>query len=276
MQASKLRNSPELSRPLLLELNTGPNSNGLWWLLLLLGPLLFFQRRLQFEIQGILLLITRRQDLAIALFSLLFFPGILLHEASHYLAARVLFVRTGRVSLLPQTLPNGRLRMGYVETEKVDWFRDALIGTAPLLAGGLVVAWIGLYQLDLDQFWAVIRSQGILAGFQALGDLFSRADFWLWLYLAFTISNTMFPSSSDRRAWLPVASFVLLLVGLSLLLGAGQWMIENAAGPFNQALLAVDVVLGISLALHVVLFIPLVLLRHLLSRLTGFKVQVGE
>ena len=62
--------------------------NGLMWLLLLLGPLLFLQHHLHREIQAIFLLLTRRAEIAIMLFSLLFLPGVLLHEGSHYLAAR--------------------------------------------------------------------------------------------------------------------------------------------------------------------------------------------
>ena len=61
------------------------NLDGLWWLLLLLGPLLLLQRSLHREIQVLFLVVTRRPDIAIALFSVLFFPGVLLHEGSHYL-----------------------------------------------------------------------------------------------------------------------------------------------------------------------------------------------
>ena len=58
--------------------------NDLVWLLLVLGPLLFLQRRLHTDIQLIFLHLTRRLELAIMCFSLLFFPGVLLHEGSHY------------------------------------------------------------------------------------------------------------------------------------------------------------------------------------------------
>ena len=34
-------------------------------------------------------MITRRPEMAVALFSLLFFPGVLLHETSHYLMAKI-------------------------------------------------------------------------------------------------------------------------------------------------------------------------------------------
>ena len=52
--------------------------DGLWWLLLMLGPLLLIQPRLHLEIQAVFLLLTRRPALSIGLFSLLFFPGVLL------------------------------------------------------------------------------------------------------------------------------------------------------------------------------------------------------
>ena len=67
--------------------------DGLIWLLALLAPALFLQRRLHFELQAIFLLITRHENAAIGMFSLLFLPGVLLHELSHFLMARLLGVR---------------------------------------------------------------------------------------------------------------------------------------------------------------------------------------
>ena len=79
-------------------------------LLLMLISLYFLQHRLHFEIQATFMLLTHRAEIALALFSLLFFPGVFLHETSHYLLARLLGVRTGHFSLLPEPLPDGRLR----------------------------------------------------------------------------------------------------------------------------------------------------------------------
>jgi hypothetical protein len=58
--------------------------DGLAWLLLMLGPLLLLQPVLHREIQAVFLLLTRRPALTIGLFSLIFFPGVLLHEGSHF------------------------------------------------------------------------------------------------------------------------------------------------------------------------------------------------
>jgi hypothetical protein len=68
---------------------------GFLYLLLLFPPLIYLQRFLQREIQSIFLLITRQADISTALFSLLFLPGVLLHETSHYLMAHLLVFKTG-------------------------------------------------------------------------------------------------------------------------------------------------------------------------------------
>lgn len=260
------------SRRLYPEVGSLEQLNGLWWLLLLLGPLLFFIRRLHFEIQAVLLLLTRRVDVSTLLFALLFLPGVFLHEASHYLMARLLRVPTGRFSLVPQPLASGKLRMGFVETARTDLLRDALIGSAPLIAGGIVVAYLGIGQLGLIDLWGVINQVPPPEIPSRIGLLVSSPDFWLWFYLAFTVSSTMFPSSSDRRAWLPLLLVALLLLAIGLLFGAGPWLLANLGEPFNRALLAVDAVLGISLSLHLVLLLPTLALRLLLSRLTGYKI----
>lgn len=246
--------------------------DGLVWLLLLLGPLLFLQRALHRETQAIFLMLTRRADIALALFSLLFFPGVLLHESSHYIMARLLGVRTGRFSLVPRPMPGGRLQLGFVETAGADWARDALIGAAPLMTGGAFVAYAGVYQLGLAGLWQGFLSGGPGVVLAALPSLYTRPDFWLWFYLAFTISSTMLPSPSDRRAWLPILSITAVLLGVSLLAGAGPWLLENLASPMDRVMQAVAVVFAISVFIHVALVPPLWGIRSLLGRMLGLRV----
>lgn len=242
------------------------------WLLLVLGPLLFLQRRLHAEIQAIFLILTRRADLTVALFSVLFFPGVLLHEGSHYLLARLLGVRTGRFSLLPRPMPNGLLQLGFVETARAGWLGDALIGLAPLLVGGAVVAYGGLARLGLLETWQQLQAQPApalspVAWKQIAVGILQRPDAWLWLYLTFTISSTMFPSAADRRAWLPVTIVLAGVLGIGLLAGAGPWMAQRIAPAFHQVLWAVSMVFGVSLFLHLLLLLPVWGLRSLLQAL---------
>lgn len=82
----------------------------------------------------------------------------------------------------------------------------------------------------------------------------------------------MMPSRSDRRAWLPVAVIVVIFLLLALTVGAGPWMWENLAAPFNQISQVLALVFGISLAIHVILIFPLFVARKLLTRLTGLNV----
>jgi len=252
-------------------LTTPIHLDGIWWLLLTLGPLLILQRLLHREVQAIFLLITRRVDIAMMLFSLVFFPGVLLHEGSHYLMARLLGVPTGRFSLVPHPLPNGKLQLGYVETASTDWLRDALVGAAPLLAGGLFVAYAGLARLGLLTMWRQYSLGGppLMPG--ALQDAFNQPDFWPWFYLTFSVSSTMLPSASDRRAWVPLTFTVIILLGLSLIAGAGPWLAANLASPLNLILQSVAVVFGISILVHLVLLPPLWVLRHLISWVTGLE-----
>jgi hypothetical protein len=230
--------------------------NGLAWLVIALGPLVIFQRVLHRSIQTILLLLTRRADLAMFCFSILFFPGVLLHEGSHYLAARLLGVRTGGFSVFPRPLADGRLQLGYVETARADPLRETLIGAAPLISGGLFVAFAGVNRLHLPALWTQVQAGGFSVLLPAFSNLLSQPDFWLWFYLLFTISSTMLPSASDRRAWLPVALIGSLLLVLSLLAGAGPWLMLNLAPYLNRLLGAAAMVFFISDFAHLLLIIP--------------------
>jgi hypothetical protein len=244
----------------------------LLWLLLSLGPLLLLQRWLHREVQTIFLLLTRRSDLSITLFAVLFFPGVLLHEGSHYLAAKLLRVRTGRFSIIPHPLPGGRLQMGYVETAASDWVRDTLIGAAPLITGGLFVAYAGLQRLGLLEVWQAYDLGGWEAALAMIPQITAQSDFWLWFYLTLVVSSTMLPSASDRRAWMPLGLVILALLGASLLAGAGPWLEQNLAPLLSTLFLSVAVVFGISAGMHLLFVLPLWFLRSLLARLLGLEV----
>lgn len=245
----------------------------LGWLIGLTLALIFLQRRLHFETQAIFFLITRRTDLALALFSLLFFPGVILHEVSHYVMARILQVKTGNFSLLPQSLPDGRLRLGFVETSSTDLIRDALIGIAPLVAGGTFVAYAVLFPLGLQIYLEGLGDAVWQDFLVLLRNLPARPDFWIWFYLTFAVSSTMLPSASDRRAWLPVIVLSILLVGLAALAGAGPWLMQNAAPQLNSAFFAIAAVFGISVVIHLVLVLPLWGFRSLLMKVMGLSFQ---
>jgi hypothetical protein len=245
---------------------------GLIWLAALLGLFLAAQRWLHRQIHAILLMSTRRPNLSLGLFSLIFFPGVFLHEASHYIVAAMLRVRTGRFSLMPKVLPDGTLRMGYVETAQTDVVRDALIGTAPLFTGGAVVTLIGIYVLPVGHLFEFINRGSWELVWAALRLLPAQPDFWLWFYLVFAISSTMLPSASDRRAWLPIAIPLMVLLLLALVAGAGPWMLANLAPGLNTLVQALDMIFSISLAVHLALGLPVGLLAALVSKVTGLRV----
>jgi hypothetical protein len=242
------------------------------YLLLILIPMIYLQRFLQREIQAIFLLITRQPDTSMALFSLLFLPGVFLHEASHFITAQVLGVKTGRFSIIPRKLEGGRIRLGYVETAQTDFFRDAMIGIAPLVTGGLFVAFAGVYRLGLDTIWVNIIQGQVSAISQAIKTAAYQPDFWLWFYLVFTVSSTMLPSESDRRGWIPVILVMAGLLGIILIIGVGPWVITNFGKAFLTAMNAVTLVFGITLMIHLLFLPPAWLIRKIISRIVGLQV----
>jgi len=247
--------------------------DGFLWLLLALVILLYLQRSMHREVQAVLLLLTRNPGVTIAVFSLLFFPGVLLHEGSHFVIARLLGVRTGRFSVIPQAQADGRLRLGYVETARTGLLRDALIGAAPLILGMLFIAFASINRLHLVFLWDTLRTAQWDLFWLGLSTVPTLSDFWLWFYLTFAVSSTMLPSASDRRAWLPLALVAGVLLALMLLAGAGPWMLAHLAPPVNDFLRASALLLAVSVIIHALLIPPFWALHRLLARVTGLDIQ---
>ena len=246
---------------------------GLFWFLVIFLPLVVLQRLLHREIQAVLLILTRSPQLTIGLFSVLFFPGVFLHELSHLLMAKMLGVPTQGFSLIPHVVGGGRLQMGYVETQQTDIVRDSLIGLAPLITGTLLIAYAGLNRLQLGLLLGTLTSGHIDLFWAGLRQLPAAKDFYLWFYLAFTVSSTMMPSESDRHAWLPLGLWTAVLLAIGLLAGAGPWMLQNIAPALNDFLDALATLFGLSLGLHIALLLPTLLAHQAAAKVTGLDVR---
>jgi hypothetical protein len=246
--------------------------SGLFWFVVMLAPLIFLQRLLHREIQSVFLILTRDARITMGIFSLIFLPGVFLHELSHFVMAKILRVPTGRFSLFPQSLPDGRLQLGYVETGRADMIRDSLIGAAPLIIGTLFVAFVAIDRLQMRVLWDVFRNGQMSLFWLGMRTLPGVGDFYLWFYLVFAVSSTMTPSESDRHAWIELAISIGVLFAITLLLGAGPWMLSNVAPHISSFLGFVAVIFGLSNFVHILLILPMALMHKLLARVTGLDV----
>jgi hypothetical protein len=246
--------------------------SGLLWFILMLVPLILLQRLLHREIQAVFLILSRDPRITMGIFSIIFLPGVFLHELSHFVMAKILQVRTGRFSLLPQSLPDGRLQLGYVETVRADIVRDSLIGAAPLIVGTLFVAYVAIDRFEMRILWEVFRDGQFSLFWMGVRALPNVQDFYLWFYLVFAVSSTMMPSESDRHAWLVLLISIGVLFSITLIFGAGPWMLSNLAPRLSNFLGFVAVIFGLSNVVHVVLILPTALIHKLLARMTGVDV----
>jgi hypothetical protein len=207
------------------------------------------------------------------LYSIVMFPGVLVHEMSHWLMATFLGARTGRFSVVPERLPDGSLRLGYVETERTDVFREALIGVAPLLFGSTIVIAISYGLLGIGPVGEALARGDVGAALQGLQVVIAAPDAWLWVYIVFTVSNSMLPSASDRRAWLPLLVFVGVLLALLVYAGFDALVLNLINGPVDTAIRALAAAFTITVALNVI-FVPFIwLLEQSIMRVTGLKVD---
>jgi hypothetical protein len=245
---------------------------GLFWFALMIVPLIHLQRLLHREIQAVFLILTRDARLTMGVFQVIFLPGVFIHEASHFLMAKLLRVPTGRFSIIPKSLPNGRLQLGYVETARSDIVRDSMIGAAPLIVGTIVVAVVAVYKLEMRILWDVMREGQLNLFWMGIRALPTVKDFYLWFYLVFAVSSTMMPSQSDRHAWLELILSVGILFSLALLIGAGPWMWDKLAPLLSNFLSSVALILGLSAIIHIVLVLPVALLHRVLAKLTGVDI----
>jgi hypothetical protein len=208
------------------------NALTLWpffWALAALALLRLTERWIHRHLQQFGLLLTKNETVALATYAVLLFPGVVLHELSHWLAARLMGVRTGRISLLPARSRDGQLQLGAVEYQAsgLDPIRESLVGAAPLITGCIALFLIANHLYGIPAATAAFTGGTLQPILDLLARGFEQPDFWLWFYLVFVIANAMMPSPADRRAWPAFLAILGLGTVVLLILGAGEWLLPR-------------------------------------------------
>lgn len=248
------------------------------WVVIAFGILLLMQRWIHTHLHGVSMLITRRAEWAVIMYSLILLPGVFLHEASHWLTATFLGVRTGSFSLIPRRQGDGSIVLGYVEYYKgrtLGPIRESLIGGAPLIAGTAVILLIGFKIFGVTDLALAINSGEIDNLSAALGQVFATNDILVWLYLLFAISNAMMPSPADRRAW---PAFLLVMVGLTFiltLLGITDVVISGLVEPAAIVFGYLGIAFSMAIAVDILFMILIAAAEWIVGRIRGVSVIYG-
>lgn len=156
--------------------------------------LFLFSKSLTSHLSLLFFKIFKSQKVSIILIAIIFLPGTIIHEISHFLVANILFVNTYGMELVPK-LTGESLKLGSVQVGKTDIVRNFFIGIAPFIIG-LALIFTILYYAFLNNIF----------GF----NFFTIAV----LYFLFVVSNTMFSSKKDMEG----AIELLVISGIIFLL----------------------------------------------------------
>lgn len=233
--------------------------------------LYWLQHWISQHMQGIGLLVFDSSNAGMALLWFVLFPGIILHEASHWIMARLLGLKTGRFRVWPQTKGKD-IVLGSVEVQRGGALRDSLVGLAPFLAGTLVLLFIGTFVFDARAIGQAWEENAWGRFFDLLLSTFQVANAFVWLYLIVAISNAMMPSPSDRESWRLVLIYLAVVVGILMVLGVFPDLPDAFLQTLADGLHTLTYAFGLTLIVDIVFALLLAIVELVLSALRRRKV----
>lgn len=125
-----------------------------------------------------------------SLVSLVFLPGTIIHELSHFFAAMILFLPVKDIQIFPKFKDN-QIKLGHVLYVKKDFLRGILVGIAPFFGALLFFFVLGFFKLFPNE------NLGLNIAL---------------IYLIFTVSSVMFSSKQDLVDIVYLIPFILFLL----------------------------------------------------------------
>lgn len=195
------------------------------------------------ELFYVLRWIFKEEKIVFTIISLIFLPGTILHEMSHFLMATILMLRVADITIIP-TWEGNYIKLGRVLYEKKDVVRGFLVGIAPVF-GGLFFLWAFSY-------FKLFPQQNIFLNI-------------LLVYLIFSVSTSMFSSKQDMIDAIFMLPF-LFFIGIAIYLFKIDLVAlvktnESFFNDLGRVLSTINYYALFTICIHVVLVILLTLLR---------------
>ncbi len=216
-------------------------------------------------------LTTKNFQTTTILYYTFFLPGVLVNQLVIWLAAGIFDVRAERAMRWPEKQDVGTLRLDFVRlSKKASAWRIAAIRLAPFLVGLGIVLFIAENIFSIDAVLAMMADGSLDSVAEAVRQLTSIRDFWLWAYLLFVISNTMNPDFSIvkhyRWVFWALGAFVVALFAL----GTGERVVGAAlTGPVADLLNILSTAFIIIVIFDILAVSILALVENTIEYITG-------
>ncbi len=216
-------------------------------------------------------LVTHQLQTTTILFYAFLLPGIFVHEFTYWAVAGLLNVRADRVLEWPKKQDVAELRLNFVKlAPKTGALKLAIITAAPFGVGLALVWIIANNVLNVTAITATMQSGFLTDVSGALAQLTATPDFWLWIYLVFTISNTLTPAHPEhlRGWWMVIAALAVGFVVL-LFLGTAGDVLAAALQSLNTSVNVLSGALGVIIVIDLFMVAVLGTLEAIIERFTG-------
>jgi hypothetical protein len=216
-------------------------------------------------------LTTKNFQTTTILYYTFFLPGVVLHELTYWLAAGLLNVRAERAIQWPEKQEIGELKLNFVKlAPRSSLWRVAIITLCPLIIGILTITLIANNIFQLPSLLAASTPVTLQNLNSARQVLFQTPDFWLWFYVAFTISNTMIPDLAQSTGWRRIGIVLGVIVTVLVVIGLGNAVVLGVlTGGVANILNAVSGVFAIIIVINVFMVGVLSVIENTIEFITG-------
>lgn len=216
-------------------------------------------------------LITQNYQTTTILYYTFFLPGVVLHEVVYWLMAGVVNVRAERAIQWPKAQEVGELKLNFVQlSNRAGTYRKAIISITPLVAGIVVVWYIASNIFDLNAVFATMSSghlEDVAAGFR---QLTAAPNFWLWIYIVFTVGNTMFPQvPKDLRGWRVILLGLVVVAIVLSVLGLGGEIFSAIEAPLTNLISVLQTSLLMLIVIDIFMVLVLGTIEYAIERTTN-------
>ncbi len=243
------------------------------WLIVaaLFVPLRRLERLLHEHLFKVGWLLTKRLRTTTLLYYTFFLPGVVLHEAVAWLVAGFLNEAAERTVAYPDAPDIRQLRLSFLKLRRdIGRFKLAVISTVPFLIGVIAIWLIATRILQLQTVLAVVQAGGLSALPGAIAEFVSTADVFLWIYIAFTIANTMMPRLTDLKGWWLLVGVVGAIGAALFLVGVADEVVLGAlAAPLAEGLGLLAWTFGVIIGIDLFMLAVLGVVEAAIERVTG-------